>query len=574
MKKRTVSCVFQSLIAFGLLANGAFVEVNGSNLNGLPYGYNNTQGSNLWGYGNPRGNMGGGMGMGGMNVNPRGNMGGGMGMGGMNVNPNGNMGGGMGEHIQQQPKPYTPPISSSQDQNQKSAFSLFRELHDEELAFKVSAHELAAYIKEELAKIHSSLPSQEKKLLDRLIVYMEYAYSLQKDLEKEDKSHPKAMYTYYMPHDITQHIVDLSIAELFDQTELSTEHLGLFCNALYEMAGNPHGAKRLISLLLLKKTASYDFVPCAVPLKQKILVENMESAGSPAYFQRDVRNPQLNKIAVNFKKYMKHFPIDAYYAKVRYNSDVITPEEDLACTLLHELTHAYHHFFTGIMGVPLDKVFSSQQEKNLFPTHRIGFFNDVSGFIYNSISSSNVNADKYDNYRKLLDSLYKGLHAFSEQQYTMDQYLPLVKKDSYDGRFAALGNRLNLETLHRLAADLIAEQIIAGKNYWRDSEELLTIFGAVPYLEKGKHKVIIIDRDNHVSYLARTRNKMTCFFHSPNPLGRLQERTQPNNGSVSEAKELEVPKIADLLDFLNESLPQHGKVNEIMFINNFTSKLK
>ncbi|MDR3180272.1 MAG: hypothetical protein LBT70_05265 [Holosporaceae bacterium] len=519
MKKRIAPYIFQSLVAFCLLANGAFVEVNGSNLNSAA---NNALHSK-----------------------------------------------------------YTPPVHSARNSRRPDAFGKLKEQCGDELVFKISAHELAAYVKRRLEEsLVDRIPIMpwDVELFDRLFAYMEYAYSLQKDLEKEEEAYDKARYTYYMPHDITQHIVDLSITQLFDLTQLSPEYSELFRNALYEMAGNPHGAKRLISLLLLRKASSYNFIPCFKKFSPALSVLDMktENGNSSAYFKwnpDDARKDSATgKILFDFEYYKTPSPInEAYYAKIKHDSNTFTPEENLASTILHELTHAYHYFLTGILRVPLAKVSASGQG-NLFPTHDLDFFKEVSSSIYDSISSSKVDADEYIAF---LNPLRMGLDAFSKQQQLRYQYLSLVKDDSYYCKQLDIAKQnKDLETLHRLAADLITEQIIAGKNYWRDSEELLTIFGAVPYLEEGKHKVIVIDRDNHVSYLARTRNKTTWFFHSHSPLWKSEERMQQNNVGAPVVEELEVPKIANLLDFLNKSLPEPAKVNEYKFIRDFTSKLK
>ncbi|MDR2794598.1 MAG: hypothetical protein LBB12_02370, partial [Holosporaceae bacterium] len=69
---------------------------------------------------------------------------------------------------------------------------------------------------------------------------------MQKDLETEEKLNSieklnsTIKYTYYMPYDIAQFIVQESKDKLFDTRGITNNvYLDLFDKALYEMAGNP-----------------------------------------------------------------------------------------------------------------------------------------------------------------------------------------------------------------------------------------------------------------------------------------------------------------------------------------------
>ncbi|GHT91112.1 hypothetical protein FACS1894122_02900 [Alphaproteobacteria bacterium] len=287
---------------------------------------------------------------------------------------------------------------------------------------------------------------------------------------------------------------------LFDCRKLAGVDKKLFDDALREMVENPYGAKRLLSLMMLRMVGeNKKNNPFAYGFERPIQIKTTAFEESSDVFNTGgFINLSLSKKSMKGNKLKKH--------------------ELISSTLMHELTHFYHHLLFGMMStsearesmVRMASDGASRLTKILFPTqdldkgHTFGKFSDA---IFKAIGNKK-------NDKRSLSELLNDLRTPPARKKEKDsaELLPITK-EKYDDYCHKLKTARTKDSLKKISANLIAEYAFSP-NYWTDQEEMLTIFGLVPTIANNE-RVIIIDRDNQSAFEGspKLKGKLKHFTH-------------------------------------------------------------
>ncbi|GHU11415.1 hypothetical protein FACS189449_02810 [Alphaproteobacteria bacterium] len=376
--------------------------------------------------------------------------------------------------------------------------------------YKISGEKLVELFED--SSLRKGLDPDEQKLFDALIFIHAKAHNIQKSLDGDERN-PGIDIPHYLAPKYAKFLYKESIRRLFNIEDLEegTPQMVLFEKALFEMAGNPHGAKRLISLLLLKLNPEYAKLHFGFSHKFNSAIRIIDPPSDDPHGNGISYNP--NALFLNLTRVEKSFESD------------LSDQEYVAGTLMHELTHFYHYILFGSMpkkiailddtlhGDIIDAI-----RNNLYPSLnadlRKQFYDMVMSYMLDFGSKA---------YAKLLEDLNALWNVIKNPGVDSHGHpiQLLINAAGYEAHLDAAENKVKGSNSQKeLTADIITEFMFSCANYWSNEEEMLTIFGAVVEKDSDGKPVLIIDRDNHNSFLDRARLKAGRFSHAVNPFTR------------------------------------------------------